>query len=415
MFTDRTLRQLRVTKEQFIADGQGLYVRATPRGKKTFVFRSQKGGRSRWRVIGHYPATSLLEARNRAAKAQERGFLVPTVAEAYREYLPRIREHYKHSGEIERRFNRDILPPIEIKPVDAVSRKDCSDILQTIVNRGSRVAANRTLPDIKQFFAYCLERGWRNDNPADGITRRSAGGRESPKRRSLKADELALLFKRLLGRHMALRTKLILGLLLTTGTRTSEVLGVTPGEIAKYWWIIPSERTKNGREHKVYLSPQSRRLMRSSFKYFGSNPFKNVLRNSISNTVRRLPLQPKASPHKFRHTMATMLTDLGVAPHVTEKMLNHKLEGVFEVYNHAEFLPERRAAWRLWGVYLAKLRRKANESLVKASNVRGSVVRAARTGNALDAVHLRSVGSADGSLAPNRGTVPPLLVHKETP
>jgi hypothetical protein len=38
-------------------------------------------------------------------------------------------------------------------------------------------------------------------------------------------------------------------------------------------------------------------------------------------------------------------------------MLNHKMEGVMAVYNHAEYWPERVAAQRLWDRKLQELRR----------------------------------------------------------
>ena len=299
----------------------------------------------------------LLEARNRAAAAAGKGFVVPTVAEAYRLYLPRIREHYKWHGDIERRFEADILPALGAKRVDKVERKECSDLLQTIVARGSKVAANRTLPDIRNFFAYCLERGWTNVNPVLGITRKSVGGKEKPKARNLAESELVTLIGELLKDRFHPKTRLAIGLLLATGTRAGEVLGVTRGEILGRWWQLPGNRTKNGRPHKVYLSPQAQYLFTIAFRYFGSNPFTGVDHRTLSRAMKRIQFDPPVSPHKFRHTMSTRLVDFGVAPHVVEKMLNHKLEGVFEVYNHSEFLPERRAAWRLWGAYLAKLRR----------------------------------------------------------
>lgn len=355
MFNDRTLRQLRVTKEQFFADGDGLYIRVTPKGQKTFVYRSQAGGKSRWRVIGRYPVMSLLEARNRVAEGVN--VSTKTVAETCEEYLPRLCQRYKTHEEITRSFRVDVLPAIGHLRVDRVTRLDCSNLLQVIVARGAHVAANRTLSHLRSFFYYCKERGWCNENPTDGITKRSVGGRERPKKRSLSEQELTVLIEKLMSGRFPLKSKLAVGLLLITGTRTSEVLGVSKKEVSKFWWILPAERTKSVREHKIYLSPQARFLFKLAFKHFGATPFRGLGRTTLSQTVRRLPISPPISPHKFRHTMATRLTDLGVAPHIAEKMLNHQLGELFEIYNHAEFLPERRAAWRLWGAYLAKLRR----------------------------------------------------------
>lgn len=63
----------------------------------------------------------------------------------------------------------------------------------------------------------------------------------------------------------------------------------------------------------------------------------------------------KFTPHDLRRTGATRLADLGVAPYVIEKILNHAMEGVLAVYNKAEYLEERRAALEMWGTKVEQL------------------------------------------------------------
>jgi integrase len=53
-------------------------------------------------------------------------------------------------------------------------------------------------------------------------------------------------------------------------------------------------------------------------------------------------------PHDIRRTVATQLNELGVLPHVVEKILNHKMQGVMAVYNKAEYWPERVEALLQW-------------------------------------------------------------------
>lgn len=54
-------------------------------------------------------------------------------------------------------------------------------------------------------------------------------------------------------------------------------------------------------------------------------------------------LQPFV-PHDCRRTTRTLLSELGIAPHIAERCLNHKLTGVMAVYDKHDFLPERREA-----------------------------------------------------------------------
>jgi len=59
--------------------------------------------------------------------------------------------------------------------------------------------------------------------------------------------------------------------------------------------------------------------------------------------------------------MATRMADMGVEPYIVEKCLNHKMSGVMAIYNHAEYLPQKKAAWRLWARYLLRLRASAKK------------------------------------------------------
>ncbi len=61
------------------------------------------------------------------------------------------------------------------------------------------------------------------------------------------------------------------------------------------------------------------------------------------------------TPHDLRRTVRSRLSDLGVLPHVAEKILAHRLGGVLQVYDRAEYLPERAAAMAAWDAKLREL------------------------------------------------------------
>jgi integrase len=55
--------------------------------------------------------------------------------------------------------------------------------------------------------------------------------------------------------------------------------------------------------------------------------------------------------HDLRRTFATNLAQLGVAPHIIERLINHvtgTISGVAAIYNRANYLPEMRVAVDLW-------------------------------------------------------------------
>ena len=70
--------------------------------------------------------------------------------------------------------------------------------------------------------------------------------------------------------------------------------------------------------------------------------------------------------HDLRRTFATKLAELGVLPHILEKLLNHRLgtiktdsvlTDVAEVYNLAKYLSEMRQAIQVWENKLTALLR----------------------------------------------------------
>lgn len=153
-------------------------------------------------------------------------------------------------------------------------------------------------------------------------------------------------------RGMAPATVVAIYLCMLTGQRASEVL-----YIMQHWKgerLITLPRTKTTPMHKVYLASQAR----VALKLCRGEPLPRDHR-VLSHALRRLEVG--FTPHDLRRTMATRLSDMGIAPHVIEKMLNHQMTGVMAVYNRAEYLDERRHAWRLWGYKIAALRRAARQ------------------------------------------------------
>lgn len=342
--TDRQIRSIKPTdKDQFYADGEGLYLRVTKKGHKTFYRKDQTNGKTKWIHFGSYPDTSLLEARTKLTEPKELQTL-QSVQSVYTLFVKNVLNKYKRPELSISRFNLDVLPAFGTRDIKTITRRDIADAVQKIIDRGSPVAANRTLADLNHFFQFAWERGYVETNPCSGFSRKSAGGREKPRERTLDWDEIESLFSI---EYDSTVTRAALYLCLLTGQRASEVLWIMSQPPAR-WVELPT--TKSDRPHKVYLSIQARAALKL---LKGLPPPKD--HRVLSHALRRVGAS--FTPHDLRRTMATRLADLGVAPHVTEKMLNHKMEGVMAVYNHAEYLPERMAAWRLWGTTIAQKRR----------------------------------------------------------
>lgn len=85
---------------------------------------------------------------------------------------------------------------------------------------------------------------------------------------------------------------------------------------------------------------------------------KDTLNRAISKMFGREAGRTKQPPnlmgdmdlftvHDLRRTCRSLLAAEGVAPHVAERCLNHKLKGIEAVYNQHDYLEERREALNL--------------------------------------------------------------------
>lgn len=77
------------------------------------------------------------------------------------------------------------------------------------------------------------------------------------------------------------------------------------------------------------------------------------LKNPINKLVCPLMIEVAAfTIHDLRRTMKTHMGKLGIDRFVSERCLNHKIEGMEGVYDAGDYLPERRAALEQWAEFL---------------------------------------------------------------
>lgn len=354
MLTDKELRGLKPTdKDQFISIGKKVYLRVHLSGRKEFLFRDK----SKWYHLGDYPNLGLAEARKAAMNFQvmpeETETAQYTVDKVFADFYKHVKRNYTVPETVKYKYEKEIGPAFGSRDIRTIKRVEVAKMLDTIVDRGSPIMANRVLTDIKLLFGFAVDRGIMEDNVLLPLTKKSVGGKENKRSKYLSVDEIKDLLIEFTIPKMDYRTRAALALALLTGQRASEVLGISKAQIHGKWWHIPANQkgNKNKKLHKVYLSPQARLVLKIvPPPYVGDHRVmaRALKRKGVSYT-----------PHDFRRTITTHLNNMGVMPHVTEKMLNHTMEGVMAVYNHAEYLPERRQAWIAWGNYVWQLRREA--------------------------------------------------------
>lgn len=154
-----------------------------------------------------------------------------------------------------------MLPGWGRRKAKDISRRDVIALLDKIVDRGSPIAANRTLALVRRMFGWALSRDIIPANPCAALR---APGKENRRDRVLRADEIARLWHALDDNAIPISApiRLALKLQLATGQRKGETVGAEWREfnLAEAIWTIPGEKAKNGMPHRVPLSPLARAI-----------------------------------------------------------------------------------------------------------------------------------------------------------
>ena len=173
-------------------------------------------------------------------------------------YFRNIKPNVQNQQIVRRVLDKDILPKIgPIAPAD-LEPHQIDDVLQSVVDRGAPTIANDALRYIQRILTYARERRVVAYNVAADFDRSDAGGKEKPRSRNLKRDELIKLFKEMrntptLGRENELAFKV----LPATCVRKSELVKARWSEfdLDSGVWHLSPERTKTELGIEIPLAP----------------------------------------------------------------------------------------------------------------------------------------------------------------
>jgi integrase len=321
-------------KNALVLDARGLYLRVTPTGNKTWVFRTKRGGS--WRVItlGKYPRVNLSAARAKAEDLRQDDLPEHITFGKFLDkwYADRVEKKYKtpESQIVYCTFGKQKLGSTAVL---SLTTPKLVSALQDYA-KDAPVAANRCLSVWKLALDYAVELGLRDSNPLARVTIRSVGGSEREKDRVLTDAEIKQFWN-----AKDLNHKGVLQFILLTGIRIGEAKnGYFDGDE----WVIDEKHSKNKRAHRIHLT----KLAQSVYTVHSTTD------DNIGIQLRAWQRDhhvERWTPHDLRRTFATRLAGIpNLGLHIVEKALNHKLQGVLSVYNKHEYYPERKAALETW-------------------------------------------------------------------
>ena len=361
-------------------DVPGFGVRLRASGARSFVFQYKVGDRHRRMNLGAVSAVALTEARKTAAnlyhrvklgedpagdKAEAKIKAAETFAAVTSRFLEykRTRLRPKTLSDLERHLLVH-AKPLHGVALTKIERRDIATVIGAVADNAGGVTGNRVRTSLSTLFSWAMMHGLVDGNPTIGTAR----NREISRERVLAPAELRIIWNNLLEDHFGA----IMRLLMLTGQRADEIAAVRWSEIDGRVIVLPSERTKNHRVHRVPLSAPARAILEAQphrtneagrprdlifghgeAGFSGWSQATGKLERQITQATGK-PL-PHWTPHDLRRTTATMMAELGVQPHVIEAVLNHASGhkgGVAGIYNRANYEREKAIALECWASHL---------------------------------------------------------------
>lgn len=296
-------------------------------------------------------------------------------------------------AEVRRAFEKDILPTMGNVAAEDVKRSMVAACLDNVVERGSPIVARNLLGDLRQMFGFAIKREYVEHDPTSHL-KRDDFGKKVERDRVLDEAEVRLLHKMLPAAEMQAASAATIWIMLSTCCRVGEISQAqwSDVDLNEGRWRIPPDNSKNGKEHKVYMSDFARHHFQVLRKISGpslwvlpaSHRKGHVCLKSLAKQIgdrQRGEAAPMANrtkltqalelprgkwtPHDLRRTGATMMGRLGVRPDVIEKCLNHVEQNrLVRIYQRQTLEAEQAAAWNLLGERLGLLVRDDVDNVV---------------------------------------------------
>jgi integrase len=340
--TESQIRALEPRATRYcVADGNGLVIEVMTTGSKIWRFRyTLNGKRQPLATIGDYRMISLRVARAKAqkyAEMVEQG--VSPVATARRDrgaeskadVLREAAELYlstamsgksaEYRRTTRRALDKDVLPAIGSKPINAVTPDDIAAICESIKGRGSPKMALHTRNVVKRLYEYLIARQLATSNPADVVSARSIATFDS-RTRVLSGEEIGTLLRSIDASSIRRPLKLALRLLVLTMVRKSALVEAQWAEfdLDDARWTIPAARLNADRDQHVTLPHQAVAMLRELHHAKASRNFvfpsvrgddRPIARSTLNQAVKALGLDVEHFVlHDFRRTAATHLREM---------------------------------------------------------------------------------------------------------
>jgi len=214
----------------------------------------------------------------------------------------------------------------------------------------------RKTASIRTFYKFLFREKYTDTNPALSL---SAPKRPKPLPKFLTPEEVEQILNNVrIDTPAGFRNRVILELLWATGMRISELSNLNFGDInleeneirvfgkgAKERIVLMSDRAKD--YLKQYINSARNLIVAPGYEkptndensplFINNTGFRlqnKTIRKVINETVERIELPKKVTPHVFRHSFATKLIENGADLRVVQELLGHAGISNTQIYTH---------------------------------------------------------------------------------
>lgn len=338
---------------------------AARRAGGAFTLAEARAERDRARAL---VKQGLSPVRDRELKRIERELSTANTVEAIAREWVRLKDWEEVTKARRLRlFERLLFPKLGKLPVDSVRPAEVLDLLKTVGDANGLTVAEELKRSLLGVFDLAVATLKAESNPAYPV-RKALPANKTQHKRALTPDELGQLLRDMDEHEAGVNTANALRLVWWTLGRAGEVCGMRWDELDMDagTWRVPADRMKKRREHVVPLPSQAVDMLRRMQAINGHRPHVFAHRDDrqqamtdagIRQWLKAIGWAGRFSPHATRTTGSTLLNGMGYQPDHIERQLAHiEPNAVRRTYNHADYLPERRAMMQAWADYLDSLK-----------------------------------------------------------
>jgi integrase len=296
---------------------------------------------------------------------------------------------------VEQNIRREMLPRWSSKPVTEITDLDVLNLVRA--KKATPAQARQLLGIAKRLFGWAIDQRsyGLTVNPCANLKPNKVIGDKVSGDRVLNDNELFALWR--CADRLGYPYTQIYHLLMLTGLRLNEVVDAswTEFDLPKREWTIPGARMKgrNGqaKPHLVPLTDDIMGILDSLPRLTGGNflfpstsgktavwvtskvkaqldvrmrrTLKALARSRGEDLMGREILPPWVN-HDIRRTVRTQLSRLKIAEEVREAVVAHARPGIKGVYDHHNYLDEKREALALWAARLHGIVRPKPDNVV---------------------------------------------------